>query len=159
LDKKKCEYCGELIHVNTRRCPFCGSIVSEVPLEIIKAEEDPSNVGELTTNNNEKEQPFVTQTGFTSEVRDNQVPQKPLSNAMKVFITVLACIIPGFGQLIGIIVAVVFMSDEADSDRRSFGKALMIASLVIFVVISICCVLYGVFAYGVMMANPELRIK
>lgn len=159
MDKKKCEYCGESIHINTRRCPFCGSIVSEVPKEIISDEESPSTYAESSNGQDEKEQFDVSTAGVNFEVRNNQIQQKPLSNAKKVFLTALSSIIPGFGQLIGIICAIVFMSDETDSDRRSFGKALMVSSLIIFVVISICCILYGLLVYSVMMTNPDLRLK
>jgi len=156
LDKKKCEYCGELIHINTRRCPFCASIVSEVPKEIITEQESQTFAEKQANNGNMEQQSPITAPGWTSSVKTSDNLQKQLSNAMKVFITVIACVIPGFGQLLGIIFAVVFMSDELDSDRRSFGKALMIASLVIFAFVAVCCILYGIFAYSYIMANPEL---
>ncbi|MGE5474695.1 MAG: hypothetical protein ACM3UU_10795 [Ignavibacteriales bacterium] len=159
MDKKKCEYCGESIHINTRRCPFCGSIVSEVPKEVITGEENASVSEESVSGEKENQQSSMGNTGISSEVRNNPISQKPLSNAKKVFLTALSCTIPGFGQLIGIIIAIVFMSDETDSDRRSFGKALMVTSLIIFAVISICCILYGLVVYSVMMSNPDLRLK
>lgn len=154
MDKKKCEYCGELIHINTRRCPFCASIVSEIPKEIITEQESQDLTGQQANNGDMKEHSPITESGWTSSVKTSD--KKQLSNAIKVFITVIACVIPGFGQLLGIIFAVVFMSDELDSDRRSFGKALMVACLVIFAFFAVCCILYGVFAYSYIMANPDL---
>ena len=63
----------------------------------------------------------------------------PLSNGMKVFLTVICTIIPGLGQLVGIIAAIVFMNSDDDSDRRSFGVSLLVASLVMFVFACIGC--------------------
>ena len=66
-----------------------------------------------------------------------------LSNGIKVFITVACSIIPVIGQLAGLIIAIVFMNSDGDTDKRSFGFALLIASLIVFVVSSIsCCVFY-----------------
>jgi hypothetical protein len=58
---------------------------------------------------------------------------------LKVFLTVLFTVLPGIGQLAGIITAIVFMSSEGDSDRRSFGVALLVASLIMFVLACIGC--------------------
>ena len=63
----------------------------------------------------------------------------PLSNGMKVFLTVICTIIPGLGQLAGIIAAIVFMNSDDDSDRKSFGVALLVASLIMFVFACIGC--------------------
>ena len=64
---------------------------------------------------------------------------KPLSNGMKVFLTVLFTVIPGLGQLAGIITAIIFMNDDADRDKKSFGVALLVASLIMFVLSCIGC--------------------
>ncbi|NLL05387.1 MAG: hypothetical protein GX270_06270 [Clostridiaceae bacterium] len=71
------------------------------------------------------------------------VSGKPsLTNAMKVFITTICNFVPGIGQLIGVIIAIVFMNNEDDTDKRSFGVALLVSSIVVFVLWSIsCCVL------------------
>ncbi|MGE5330027.1 MAG: hypothetical protein ACM3KR_11060 [Deltaproteobacteria bacterium] len=159
MDKKKCEFCGEAIHINTRRCPFCGSIVSEVPQEVITDGEKQAISEEAIENRGEKEQAAVGESGDSLTIGYNQNSQKPLSNAKKVLITALSCVIPGFGQMLGIIAAIIFMSDEEDADRRSFGKSLLVASLVIFALISICCLLYGMFVYSIMKAYPDLRFK
>lgn len=57
---------------------------------------------------------------------------KPLSNGMKVFLTILSTLVPGFGQLIGVILSIVFMNDQ-DEDKRSFGIALLTASIIFFI--------------------------
>lgn len=59
---------------------------------------------------------------------------KPIGNGLKVFLTVIFTIIPGIGQLAGVITAFVLMSSDNDPDRRSFGTALLIASLLMFVI-------------------------
>jgi hypothetical protein len=68
----------------------------------------------------------------------------PLSNGMKVFLTVVFTLFPGIGQLAGIITAIVFMSSEGDSDRRSFGAALLIACVAMFVLSCIGCFIISI---------------
>jgi hypothetical protein len=60
---------------------------------------------------------------------------KPLGNGIKVFLTVISTV-PWVGQLTAIIAAIIFMNSEYDRDRKSFGLALLIASLTLFVIIS-----------------------
>jgi hypothetical protein len=72
-------------------------------------------------------------TQVQSRKYDPQAPQR-LSNGIKVFLTVLFTVIPGVGQLAGIITAIVFMADDDDADKRSFGAAVMTASVVIFII-------------------------
>lgn len=95
------------------------------------------------------------QTAFRSRIHGNERPydnrdyvpdgtfgngmRNPLSNGMKVFLTMLFTILPGIGQLAGIITAIVFMNSEGDSDRRSFGVALLVACLIMFVFACIGC--------------------
>lgn len=64
------------------------------------------------------------------------IMKKPLSNGMKVFLTTLCAVIPCLGQLAGVIAAILFLNSD-DADRRSFGAALLVSSLIVFV-ISIC---------------------
>lgn len=63
---------------------------------------------------------------------------KPLGNGRKVFLTIISTVIPGLGQLIGLILGLVFMNQE-EPDRRSFGQALLVASLVFFVGTCVLC--------------------
>lgn len=65
----------------------------------------------------------------------------PLSNGLKVFLTLLFGVVPGLGQLAGIITAIVFMNSEDDPDRKSFGVAILVASLVMFVLSCLSCFL------------------
>lgn len=59
---------------------------------------------------------------------------KPLSNRRKVFLTTFSSFIPWLGQLVGIIAAIVYMNSEEDDDRRSFGRSLLVSSLITFVI-------------------------
>ncbi|KNY24802.1 hypothetical protein [Pseudobacteroides cellulosolvens] len=59
---------------------------------------------------------------------------RPLSNRTKVFLTTFSSFIPWLGQLVGIIAAIVYMNSEEDDDRRSFGRSLLVASLITFVI-------------------------
>lgn len=62
-----------------------------------------------------------------------------LSNGLKVFLTILFTVIPGIGQLAGIITGIVFMSADGDRDRKSFGVALLVACLILFLLSCIGC--------------------
>lgn len=57
---------------------------------------------------------------------------KAISNGLKVFLTVIASVIPGIGQLIGIISSIIFINMDDSRDKKSFGVALLIASIVMF---------------------------
>lgn len=69
-----------------------------------------------------------TDTHQSAEIR-----KKPLSNGMKVFLTTLCVFVPCLGQLIGVIASILFINSD-DADRRSFGSALLVSSLIVFVV-------------------------
>lgn len=60
-----------------------------------------------------------------------------ISNWTKVILSALSVLIPGIGQIVGIIIGLVFVSDDINSDKRSFGAALLTVSVVAFI-ISVC---------------------
>lgn len=67
---------------------------------------------------------------------DDTRVKKPLGNSLKVLFTVICTIIPGFGQLAGVIIGILFMNSEDEksgADKKSFGLALIIASIVVFI--------------------------
>ena len=57
MEFKKCEHCGEEIHIRSQKCPFCNQTVSNVPEEIIKVEDTNANeiLNEEIENNEIKE--------------------------------------------------------------------------------------------------------
>lgn len=62
---------------------------------------------------------------------ETNLRKEALSNGFKVFLTAFCTAIPGLGQLIGIIAAIMFMNSD-NEDKSSFGTALLTASLVVF---------------------------
>lgn len=74
-------------------------------------------------------------TGYAYGLRNDDADTecKPLSNGTKVFLTSISTVL-WIGQLVGIIAAIIYMNSEYDADRKSFGVALMVASLIFFVV-------------------------
>ena len=161
---KKCEHCGEEIHIRSKKCPFCNQTVREVSPEEL---EEKNNVEENTfdENNDVENMQEAAQNKFSpnesvnyernnmavppqinfevgadgqpkdyvykAEVRHSLEYTNPLSNMSKVFITAL-CTLPVIGQLIGIFIGVFFSTYE-DSDRKSFGRALIFLSVFMFV--------------------------
>lgn len=69
--------------------------------------------------------------------------RNPLSNGLKVLLTVVTTVVPGLGQLAGLIIAIIFMNTPETvydyADRRSFGLALLISCIVIFVLTCLGC--------------------
>jgi hypothetical protein len=156
--EKKCGFCNESIPRGASRCPYCGSILE------VTVDESFTDIGtEQQQQDVAGSEPFTSQSeapkdnpvgGHEPQARQqvqrpyypgNYQPMQsnsgkaPLSNGLKVFLTVLFTILPGIGQLAGIITAIVFMSAEGDNDRKSFGVALLVASLVMFLLTCIGC--------------------
>ncbi|NSW90637.1 MAG: hypothetical protein HPY74_08180 [Firmicutes bacterium] len=156
-DKKRCEYCGEEIYASVRRCPFCGSLlqiekcwdVQEISRESFKIYPEvnvpDTGTDSINTGDTNSEKINNQETGFIlvgepyKKEESVAIGTNPLSNGLKVFLTIISTIIPGFGQLLGIITAIFFMNSEEDPDRRSFGLALLIASLLMFTFTCLFC--------------------
>lgn len=161
---KKCNFCGEEIFRELRRCPYCGSLLEIYKENYTKdltgngATADAETSNEETTSksvdfvlvkNPSEESANIAATKNLEESSEIQrvnktaikehVKKSTLSNGLKVFLTIISTVIPGLGQLAGIIISILFMNDEHDEDKRSFGIALLIASLVFF---AISCVIF-----------------
>ncbi len=159
MEFKKCEHCGEKIHIRSKKCPFCNEIVEEnpAPEEIIREDEpieqntvqNENPMGEMNeeevqdainefkkTNQVKENVNFVVGNGepkdyvYKAEVRHSIEYVEPMSNWFKVFISAL-CTFPLIGQLVGSFMGVYFVTYE-DSDRKGFGKALITLSIVMF---------------------------
>lgn len=165
--QKKCGFCGENIPAGAGRCPYCGSILEVTfdnsyrittpedtavnnvedakpeDAEQTQAEQNAEQVQEeqnakVNLNTLDNARPY-NNGGYVPDRRYGNDMRSQLSNGMKVFLTVIFTLIPGIGQLAGIITAIVFMNSEGDSDRKSFGVALLVACLVMFVFACISC--------------------
>jgi hypothetical protein len=155
---KKCSFCNETISSSTWRCPYCGSLLKDSDAGLDDNPEN-SNVdfagdgdksedlkedAVTVINDNQPEKPDEQFGKIESNIVNTAVRQKeqvpnPLSNGIKVFLTVISTIIPGLGQLAGIIMAIVFMNSGDDPDRKSFGVALLISSLIFFILSCLGC--------------------
>ena len=163
MNTKKCEHCGEEIHIKTKKCPFCGEIV-EIP-EIIEEVEEIIQPEELK--NEEKKGIFIdnkigeniTQEEmmsreiknfiYTTEMKHAIEHMKPLSNIIKVFLTAF-CMLPFVGQVIGIFFGIFFLTYD-DKDRKSYGKSIIALSIIMF-----CFYMYYAFSIYSIMNNPDL---
>ena len=159
---KKCNFCSEEIPAGTGRCPYCGSLlevlVDEAAFGVVDVKPSEEAPGDMPVVNeapdadaaevkenmdktayipgNAGSHPGPSYKGATG-FREYKRP--PLGNGLKVFLTVIFTLIPGLGQLAGIITAIVFMNTDDDPDRKSFGVAILVASLVMFVLACIGC--------------------
>lgn len=68
--------------------------------------------------------------------QDNSVNSNTEENAFttrsKVFLTAACSVVPGLGQLAGIIISIILLNSEDSEDKRKFGTSLMLASVVTF---------------------------
>ncbi|HEY8350620.1 MAG TPA: hypothetical protein VIM13_12430 [Clostridia bacterium] len=155
---KKCGFCGESIPANATRCPYCASIL-ELPVDDSFARDGdagtdgPGQEGQNDFSTGPDQQYYTgSQPGYQDpntenrpyyvERRQNTTQNSgkaPLGNGLKVFLTLLFALLPGIGQLAGIITAIIFMSSSDDSDRRSFGSALLVANLILFILACLGC--------------------
>lgn len=162
-DARRCPYCGSLLdirvdEVSTESKELQNSFLqyetfdnleerkeelhaegeTQGDTEFKEAADSILNSGSSFDTINPIPKPTHEQKSFISK-SDGMYIKKPLSNGMKVFLTSLCVVIPGLGQLIGIILSIVFMNSEGDADRKSFGVALLIASLIVFVFTCLYC--------------------
>lgn len=108
----------------------------------------------------EKRNSGIPEKGFSTEMRPEHSREgfnstaygavRPLSNRFKVSLTVIASIIPGIGQLVGIIAAIAFINEADDPDRYSFGRSLLTASIIVFV---LSCIFYGMLLVTILAAR------
>lgn len=133
-NNKSCLSCGEGILAEARRCPYCGSL-QNTGTEAVEPEPSQAAV-ESAAPADEETVPDVHNHEVKRDPQYNELLKdtpviKKMSNGMKAFILTLCTIIPGFGQVAGIIVSIVLMNSE-DNDRKTFGKVLLIAMLLVF---------------------------
>lgn len=165
MNTKKCEHCGEEIHIKTKKCPFCGEIVEipeiieeivedteqkqeEISKEVSKGIFIDNKVGEDKIKEemlNRELKNFI----YTAELKHSMERIKPLSNIIKVFLTAF-CMLPFIGQVIGIFFGIFFLTYE-DKDRKSYGKSLIVLSIIMF-----CFYAYYAFNIYTTLNNPEL---
>jgi len=162
-DFRRCPYCGSLLNlknesdnaVDTESVPISNNIES---YENVSMNFDVEHINNSSSINSEEgtslQNPGAEENRSyygikTDMVRNREYPgntdKKTLSNAKKVFITTICNMVPGFGQLVGLIIAIVFLNSEEDEDKRSFGVALLITSLIVFVISCLFYLLLGVF--------------
>jgi hypothetical protein len=124
---RKCSFCGENIEIDLGRCPYCASLQN---VKIDSVEEKFDHKTETILNNSPKQ---------IGENLKREKREKPLGNGFKVLITMICTVIPCFGQLVGIIAGIIFMSSEDEiygADKRSFGLALLIVNIIMFILSS-----------------------
>lgn len=143
---RKCTYCGEKIDENVGRCSYCGSLTDKNIENDKEKNESDSSIRDNEATIQENEQPVNSsfQKGWYPSQLAHEKNQ--LSNGLKVFLTILSVVVPFLGQLAGIIIAIVYMNTSDDQDKRSFGIALLIASLVFFILSFMACVIIGMAA-------------
>jgi len=155
MEYKICENCGAKLHVRTLKCPICNVLLTDAS-KIINDDIQNTTPQENNTTNNiennikENIDIKITDTPNTTVQSDNQANVKdyvykaevhhsleytnPLSNTLKVFISALSTF-PLIGQFLGTFLGIFFATYD-DNDRKSFGKALILLSVIMFMLYS-----------------------
>lgn len=157
MEYKICEKCGEKVHARTLKCPNCNTllteaskIVSDNPVEINEQPVIENNVDLKISDNgieektSENAQQNLKDYVYKAEVRHSLEYTAPLSNFVKVLLTAFS-MMPIIGQFLGTFFGI-FFSTYDDNDRRSFGKALIFLSIIMFIF----------YAYNLMIASEIL---
>lgn len=177
---KLCRYCGEEIPADSGRCQFCGSLLdektasysvprgkgSQVTLAYISDPLNDSEPAMAEEQNTEADygksvhEPVQAEEGqeqvqepakMQEPEQEEQEHRKALSNAKKVFTTMICTLIPGIGQLVGVIIGIILSNIEGDEDRNSFGRALLVSSVFAFLV---SCIGYFLIVLAFMFVMP-----
>lgn len=161
MDKKICKTCNEESPAELDHCPYCGSTLvessvanhveqDEITKELAPEPEDESILAQQAE--------FNDIFGFKTvqQLQSKALPENPpiiktMGNGQKVFLSVICSIIPGLGQLLCLILSIIFMNNEENEDTRSFGKALFVASIVMFAITFILS-----FIFAIAMYNPAI---
>jgi hypothetical protein len=147
--KKKCTYCGEEIDANAGRCSLCGSLVDRNAYA--DTDENKNEIKTIVNEDKQRNEQPISSFSYSNNFQNIPVSQAPelnnkLSNGMKVFLTVLSVAVPFLGQIAGIIIAIVYMNSNDDEDRKSFGMALLLASIIFFVLSFLVAIIIGMAA-------------
>ncbi|MBE5812275.1 MAG: hypothetical protein E7314_01295 [Clostridiales bacterium] len=159
MEYKICENCGAKLHSRTLKCPECNTLLTDasqivndttnientntetinqtlgenIDVKISDTEsiieQNPENISQEDTKKSSPEN--VKDYVYKAEVRHSLEYTNQLSNSLKVFLTALSTI-PLFGQFIGTFFGIFFLTYD-DNDRKTFGKALLILSIIIFI--------------------------
>lgn len=160
----RCAHCGSLLDVVSDAFKAeSGMSVSE-PEQVIQEEFVNTQTGDIYTDSQENRplsniidtesnatgpnigipENVNSQNAFNPQPANFQGPVKvpaktSLSNGMKVFLTTICTVVPLLGQIAGLILSIVFMNNQEDEDKRSFGLALLVVSLIFFFLSCISC--------------------
>lgn len=157
----RCPYCSSLLDVkideknylDMQKEQHASSVNDEEPAEYIVNPQVKAAEGKIPEtkpavdhgNNYTKDYNSEYQQYYNSNRQEYYRPvynggsHEPLSNGLKVFLTILFTVIPGLGQLAGIITGIVFMNSDDNKDKKSFGVAILVASIIMFVLSCIGC--------------------
>lgn len=121
-EKQECRFCGEKFDRFGNRCPYCGSLQG--------------------WNKSTRKKRTIEGEGFVLLGDPPAVNKKDrrksgqLENGYKVFLSVVCAVIPLIGQVAGVVIGLIFIDSDV-ADRRSFGRALLTASIIMFVLSSV----------------------
>lgn len=131
-----CPNCGYFIDEFSKECEKCGYQVNgnenNNQSDVIDAEFTEETV---------KEESIYDKTDYNFDSNPNN-ENTTLSNGIKVLLVAITVLFGGIGPIVGLISGIVLMGKPYE-DYRSFGKLLVILSIILFVISFLCCCLGG----------------
>ncbi|NMB33870.1 MAG: hypothetical protein GX992_06540 [Clostridium sp.] len=158
-----CKYCNESVSPGFKRCPFCGSLLEtdtfekervdtaqdEISMDEAAGRTQGLDTGDNTNiHNRDKAGKTKTKNDLSSQKKNTNTSSgeiKMLGNGIKVFLVTITNLLPGIGQLLGVIIGIALMGGAKNPDKRSFGKAIFVSSLFVFVFMLILFSLLAVY--------------
>lgn len=174
-----CPRCGKEISNEEKGCVYCNQTE---PLQELEGKKEQAELSEEKGVSLEKEQPSSTREeeakGESKKEEENAKPPKRLqqtppppkpgaampppkvqsdnlSNGIKVLLAAAVAAVPMVGAVLGLILGLVFMSNTSE-DYKSYGKALLILSIVWIGLGIICCLFLMVVSIAGAAATPEV---
>ena len=164
MEYKKCEHCGEQIHIRSKKCPFCNEIVAEVPVEVEENLEAQENIeieeyAENKINEQEGASETSTEEAFDEFKKNNELKEnvnfavgngEPKDYVYKAEVRHSIEYVRPMSNWYKVFISAfctfpifgqligsflgVYYVTNEDNDRKGFGKALIVLSVVMFLV-------------------------
>ncbi|MEA4815801.1 MAG: hypothetical protein VB120_02970 [Lachnospiraceae bacterium] len=133
-----CPNCGRKTAEGEDKCSYCGYelIIDDIPVKEVSSE----------TIEPEKEDPEHKKASSGNQNHGTDSSEEDLSTILKVLIVLGVIFLPGAGIIFGIISSTIFMNDKRIG-YRSFGKKLLIFTIIMMVLWILCCVVSSILSF------------
>ena len=141
-----CTKCGSQIKEGEQTCQTCGYTQPAETVSLSKPEvEQNPGIDDSPVN----QEPITHLETIANGSNGNN-----LSNGWKVFLTALTVLVPLIGPVLGLIMSLIYLASP-NMDSKSYGKALLILTIVYIGIGVVCCLGFMFLSMAGMIADPE----